>query len=139
MPRRPQRGVPETVADATAGAVAHPVRRRRRKRWAESKGTDPDGACAPDYQARPIVSEYQEKGRGLGEKGKGNGEGNGPCYHFLNGKSQRGSGCKFFHPVGKEGIAKLKLEEGFVVWRAVGARRDERSIGESSVAEVVRP
>jgi hypothetical protein len=62
--------------------------------------------------------------------------GNRPCYHFLDGSCQRGSGCKFYHPVGKGGLAKLRLGDGFVAWRAAGARRGKRPCDDSLDAGV---
>jgi hypothetical protein len=53
MPRRLQHGVPGTVADATVGALAHTWCRRERKRGAENRDTDLDGARAPGYQVTP--------------------------------------------------------------------------------------
>jgi hypothetical protein len=45
----------------------------------------------------------------------GGGQGNRLCYHFLDGTCQNGSVCKFFHPMGMKGVAKLRLGEGFMV------------------------
>jgi hypothetical protein len=106
---------------------------KREKDEDEIVGTGPTNVPSAIVVA-PTVSEHNVTGRDLGEKGKGNGRRNGPCYRFLDGKCQRGNGCKFFHPVEKGNITKLKLDEDFVVWRSVGARRGQKSIGGSSVA-----
>jgi F0F1-type ATP synthase beta subunit len=80
------------------------------------------------------VGERTREGNGLYHEMKtnGGGQGNRLCYQFLVCTCQKGN-------VGMKGVAKMRLGEGFMVWRAAGARRRGRSNDDSLDDEVARP
>ena len=114
-------GGQRTAAPVKAFPVTAPNPRRQRREKRDKDGLEKRTADMSDDVAvvSPAVSLPR---RPRGTAGQGH-ERYRPCYHFLDGTCQRGSGCKFHHPVGRGGLAKLKLGNGFIAWRAAGERR----------------